>query len=88
MTFSSRSKSAKPCCKQVYTSYVTALQDLAALQDGEVDSANVPVIRLRGLREIAIKFGLQSEELKKAQEMLSITAEVCSLRLLDSRSHM
>lgn len=58
-------------------SYVKSLQSLAALQDDEVDPAHVPIIQLKGLRDIALKFGLQSEELKKAQEMLSITAEVC-----------
>jgi hypothetical protein len=62
---------------QVYVPYVKALQSLASLQDGEINTANVPIIQLKGLRDIAIKFGLESEELKKAQEMLSITAEVC-----------
>lgn len=60
--------------------YVKSLQSLATLQDGEVDAASVPIIQLRGLRDIAIKLGLESEELRKAQEMLSITAEVCYLR--------
>lgn len=36
----------------------------------------MPIVQLKGLKDIANKFGLKSEELKKAQEMLSITAEV------------
>lgn len=61
---------------QAYVPYVKSLQSLAALQDGETDPANVPIIQLKGLKDIANKFGLKSDELRKAQEMLSITAEV------------
>lgn len=61
---------------QAYAQYVKTLQSLAALQDGEISSANVPIIQLKGLKDIANKFGIESEELRKAQEMLSITAEV------------
>lgn len=56
-----------------------SLQALVAVQDEQSmdqQDEDIAVVELKGLKDIASKYGAASDELKKASEMLSLTAEV------------
>jgi hypothetical protein len=64
---------------KAYIPYIQSLQKLVDLQeDSSANVASIPVLHLKGLKNIASKYGIDSPELKQAAEIFSITAEVSS----------